>query len=547
MNIKVFERIERAYSAKIAHAVLSDEGQNRTVLQPFVHQPIELRYDEEGFEECVAVGECRDMIRFTVKREGTYHLEVRLENGETKRETFTAKGFDGTGYIGVNRRDPRYFTCSSGEPFYAMGINLAFPRRVPVSNQKEFGIGSGIAFLGMRQYERWFEKCSQNGVNMARVWLGHEYFSPDTEDARRVNYAQFSKIDILLALAKKYGIRLKLTLDQFRFFRYDVSNGGNVFRHFNKNLYLDGKRCESIDEWMTEEKWKEAWLRKVSEFAKRYAGDTGIFAIELWNEMNCLPYHNEWNREMLPKVAALFPDNMVVNSLGSLDTEESMSNYRDFPWELSAFRQMHRYLDQGSKMESTKDNLIEVIQEGLRLVKGDDMPMLVAETGAVNDRHSGEFRYYSVDDRGILFVDSVYTPVFCGCAGCGNIWHWDERYVESKNLYRYFRPLADMLTGIDFAAENFAVEDCSDDRVYCLLLRGKTVSLGFVRNKSDSWKNVLRDLREAVPVAEKSLNLPCRTVKAYPIWEDDTTKVSAADGSVVLTDILYGTIFRAGH
>lgn len=547
MKIKVFERIERTYSAKIAHAVLIDGDANRTEIPPFIHQPIELRYDDRGYEKCIPVGQSRDMIRFTVKREGNYRLEVRLEGGDVLCECFTAQGFADAGYIGIDRRDPRYFAYSSGSPFYAMGINLAFPGRFPLSNQQEFGIGSDVAFIGMRQYERWFEKCSRNGINMARIWLGHEYFTPDTEDAHRFHYAQFSKIDMLLALAKKFGIRLKLTIDQFRFFQYDKNSKDNVFGLFNKKLYLDGKRCESIEEWMTEEKWKKAWLNKVNEYAKRYAGDTTVFAIELWNEMNCLPHYNEWNREMLPKVASLFPDNMVINSLGSLDSDVAVHNYLNFPWEQSAFRQLHRYLDQGAKMDSTKDHPIESIRDGLRIVKKDDMPMLVAETGAVNDCHSGEFRYYSADDRGILFVDCVYTPVFCGCAGCGNIWHWDARYVESKNLYRYFKPLADMLAAIDFAAEGFTSEDRSDDQTYCFLMRGKTVTLGFVRNRSDSWKNVLRDLKKVVPISQKTLKLSCKAVKAYPIWEDDTTTISTADGSVILTDVLYGTIFRAEH
>lgn len=548
MQIKVFERVERKFETEIASAMLTcDTLRESLPLQPFVLQPVELLYDEEGIEHCVQTDKQFSAVRFTVKREGTYSLDVAFKDGKTFRERFDAVGFSDKGYIRVSKKDTRYFEYSNGSPFFPIGINLAFPRRIPVSNKKEFGTNGDIAFMGIRQYERWFKRCAQCGVNMARVWVGHEYFSPDTAEANIFEYAQFSKIDKLIELAKKYNIKLKLTLEQFRCFRYDTDNKDNVSRHFNKKLSFNGKRCESIGQWLSERKWKDAWLNKTREFAKRYAGDTTVFAVELWNEMNCLGNINEWNREMLPAVKALFPDHLVVNSLGSLDSKYSLSDYLSFPWECADFKQMHRYLDQGAEFEDVKDNPIEVIQKGLQLIAQQNMPLLVAETGAVNNNHSGEFKYYSCDDRGIIFIDCVYTPLFLCSAGCGNIWHWDERYVESKNLYRYYKPLADMVSGIDFVKENFKSIDLSNDDAYLFILQGKTVSLGFIRNKSDSWKNVLRDMNEPKLIEKLTTVLPCKKVVAYPIWENDTTKVYPKNGSLTFSNVLYGTIFKFNH
>ena len=545
MQIKVFERIEKKFETEVASATLTGDTLRESLpLQPFVLQPVELIYDEEGIEHCVKADKRFSAVRFTVKKEGVYFLDVALKDGKTFRERFDAVGYSDNGYIQVSKKDARYFEYSNGNPFFPVGINLAFPRRIPVSNKKEFGTNGDIAFMGMRQYERWFRRCSQNGVNMARVWIGHEYFSPDTAEANVFEYAQFSKTDKLLELAKKYNIKLKLTLEQFRSFRYDSDGKDNISRHFDKKLYLNGKQCDSIGQWLSGREWKEAWLNKVREFAKRYAGDTTVFAVELWNEMNCLGDINEWNREMLPAVKAMFPDHLVVNSLGSLDNKYSLANYLSFPWECADFKQMHRYLDQGAIFDDTKNDPVEVIQKGLQLINRQDMPLLVAETGAVNNNHSGEFKYYSCDDRGIIFIDCVYTPVFLCCAGCGNIWHWDERYVESKNLYKYYKPLADMIDGIDFAMENFKSIDLSNDNAYLFILRGKTVNLGFIRNKSDSWKNVLRDMNEPKPIEKLKTDLPFKNVVACPIWKGDTTKIYSEKGSLAFADILYGTLFR---
>lgn len=118
---------------------------------------------------------------------------------------------------------------------------------------------------------------------------------------------------MLFELAKKYHIKLKITLEQFRFFDYakvadSDSYSNDVFRKFNKRLYDGQKRCSNISEWISDSRWQNAWLAKVNEFAKRYSGDTELFAVELWNEMSSLAVNDnykemcEWNKQMIPKV-----------------------------------------------------------------------------------------------------------------------------------------------------------------------------------------------------------------------------------------------------
>ena len=555
MNIKVFELIQRKYEKEILSAYLENECGQKTEIHPFIYQPIELIYDEEGIEHTKITSLPYNMIRFSVNAEGNYTLYISFADNSKESEEFSAKGFVNNGYVKVSEGDKRYFEYTNGEPCFVMGINLAFPRRLPVTNNTEFGLSDNVAFMGMRQYERWLKKCSENGVNMARVWIGHEYFSPDTKDAKTLDYAQFSKLDILLDLARKYNIRLKLTFEQFRWFDFDETDNSNISRHFNKLLYLNGERCKTALHWIKEEKWKNAWLEKINEYAKRYAYDTSVFAFELWNEINCIGLGEgvefsdivEWNKEMIPKIKEMFPNHLVLNSLGSLDCDEALEAYKEFPWDLCKVKQMHRYLDQGAKYKDTTKNPIELIKSGMDRIYDEKMPFILAETGGCNNCHSGEFKYYSVDDMGLLFVDCVYTPVFLQSASCGNIWHWDERYIESKNLYKYFRPLADMLCGIDFCKENFNSIDLSDDNAYLLLMQGKSYTLGFVRNKSASWQNLLRDMQSATPCSDLCIDAPAGTLTEYPIWNEDTTEITMQNNSLMLKNVLYGTIFKIKH
>lgn len=543
MKAKVFERVELIFEEKVISAFLTSEHGEKNELYAFVYEPIKLQYDIEGIETAVNDGEPYYMIRFTPKSEGEYLFEATLENGENVKQNITVKGFANNGFIKVSDKDKRYFSYSNGERYFPVGVNICFPRRLPVTDNSEFGRKDEVCYMGLKPYERWFKRFAENGVNLVRLWLGHEYFSPDTLNVEEFDLAQFSKIDMILALAKKYGMKLKITFEQFRYFDYNIENPDNFARHFNKNLYLEGERCESIEEWTTSEKWKNAWLLKVREFAKRYAGETEIFAVELWNEMNCVPNTDAWNREMLPKVKEMFPDNMVINSLGSLDCEWALDCYNSFPWELSSFKQLHCYHDQGAKFEKVRINPIEALNYDIGLIKSENQPLIVAETGGVNNCHCAETKYYSSDDRGMFLVDCVYTPVFLGCAGCGNIWHWDERYIESKNLYKFFKPLAELVKNIDFTEQNFKSFDLSDQDVYLFILKGKDISLGFIRNKSDCWQNVLRDMNEPETVKKKRIRFDCKEISQVKIWQDDTTEIKIKDGKIVFDNLLYGTTF----
>lgn len=132
-------------------------------------------------------------------------------------------------------------------------------------------------------------------------------------------------------LARRYGLRLKLVIEQFRYFDYEKkadsdSYEDDVFRKFNKNLYKNGRRCESSEEWLADPVWQDAWLEKIAALAARLSEDPVVFAIELWNEMNCMPKKtlNAWNLRMLPAVKALFPHHLVTNSWGSLDSDREL-------------------------------------------------------------------------------------------------------------------------------------------------------------------------------------------------------------------------------
>lgn len=547
MSIKAekYKKVEIPVPNSTDAYIFSPDGEKKPIA-PINVTPISVTYDDRGYETVKRAGEDISVVRFYPSLAGTYVLEYTGE----KIEIEVSEG-NSRGYASVSEKDPRYIAYSDGTSVPPIGINLAYPSYFMPPTGAEFGNGSDYLYLGLREYERWFSDCSKNGVDLARIWLGQEYFCVDLPEAGECDPVKLALIDRLIDLAEKYGIKLKLTLEQFRYFNYERdavtdSYSDDVFRKFNKRLWIGDRRCESSDEWLTDPAWQEAWLRKVKMLASHISGNPTVFAIELWNEMNCMPYDSmiKWNEKMLPAVKELFPQHLVINSLGSFDNDWAKKSYDNFVWDKSDMVQLHRYLDYGAKYEICHSSPLDFLPDGIAQIRHEGKPLLVAETGAVNDSHSGPLRYYRSDHDGLIFCDVVYTPLFAGAAGCGNIWHWGYQYVESKNLYYLYRPLYELCKDINFDREKFVCKRVENEKAVLLLLCGENVTLGYLRNKNENWERRLRDCLPCTPACTVlSATLPHK-YEVIKIHENEEGSVSLGEGKLCVSDLHFGLLLK---
>jgi hypothetical protein len=98
--------------------------------------------------------------RFAPSRTGTYSATATLRDKNGTIHSKTVK-FDCTpsskkGFIRAGRKDPRFLEFTDGDPFFAIGQNLAF-------------IGEG-QYVNLTKAEQIFEKLSSNGANFLRIW-----------------------------------------------------------------------------------------------------------------------------------------------------------------------------------------------------------------------------------------------------------------------------------------------------------------------------------------------------------------------------------------
>ncbi len=360
-----------------------------------------------------------------------------------------SRGEASLAHVRISPRDPRYFELSNGKPYIPIGLNMIRP---PTDSLD-----------GM---EMWFSKLSTEGGNFVRIWLSSPFFDVEHERSGVFDEERAKRIDGLLALAKKYGIRLKLCTEHFR----HLGEGTQTWAAKPQHLIVNGGPAKDTADFFLGEAGRAQYKRKLAWYAARYDSDPIIFGWELWNEMDAVRVNvwEPWTAEMLPELHRLFPQNLAMQSLGSYDHENKRERYRrlcELPG--NDVLQVHRYLDLGAVWKICHGPVAVLAAEAVKDLRsfGIQKPILLAESGAVEPGHSGPFKLYEKDKDGIILHDVLFAPFFAGAAGPGHIWHWDV-YVDKNNLWWHFGRFAEVVRNLDPPAEHFQPVELQHPRPY---------------------------------------------------------------------------------
>lgn len=525
-------------------SVTRPDGVKETAL-PFRCQNTRFVYDKHGFERQEIDGGAFTCFRYTPVIEGVHRFSAQGEGGVIGG-IFECTPSDLSGYVEISGRDRRYFATSDGHAFVPVGPNLCIlrPEHCPASDA-HFAIGNGTAWMGLTSFRRWIRRLAENKVNYVRLWLSTPYFDARTSLMGRHDLTVFNRLDAVMDLLRENGIRVKMCLEHFRTL-CDAPKGVFEKRVIDPDT---GKALTSMQEWLDNERWNDRWIEDILPYIARYQNDPAVAAWELWNEFNCVDAPRAsilaFNERMLNKVRAFSPRNLVVNSLGSYDREEFLGDYM-IPFRDSSampFMQIHRYLDQGAPLEICGGDPVDFVADAFERIACAEKPCVLNETGAVNDRHIGPFRFYPCDDDGLIFTDLTYAPFFCGSASSGHMWHW-EYYIEPKNLWTMFKPFHDMLEDIEADAEHFVPGRMDTDSAHVLTLTGKKHDLYYVRSRAASWQAVLRDGITPAPVHGLRLPVNGRVTVYWLMNERHETAPEIRDGSVTLPDFSRGCVVR---
>lgn len=445
----------------------------------------------------------------------------------------------GTTFVRVSERDPNYFELSNGEPYIPIGLNVIHPS------------GAGTAEQQMAQMEGWMRKLSENGGNYIRVWLSAPFWDIEHERSGVYDEEKAKRIDALLSLARKYNIRVKMTIEHFRSIESDRRGwAAKPLHHVSM-----GGPAKDIADFFDGEKSRQQFKKKLAWYAKRYGNEPMVYGWELWNEINAVRGgdYMAWTEVMLDELHRLFPKNLCMQSLGSFDRDGARPlNQRVSTMPGNNVAQVHRYLDLGASLTVCHGPVDVLTADAVRELQGfrPGKPIILAESGAVEPNHTGPFKLYEKDKAGIILHDVLFAPFFAGAAGPGQCWHWDS-YVDRNDLWWQFARFAEVVKNLDPPAEGFEPLMLNHPRLRVYALKGKRTTLLWCRDAANTWKTELADGKHPELLAGASLNLADvlnsvsgLEIRTYDPWENRWTTLSVEGKEIVLPPFRRSLVVR---
>lgn len=445
-------------------------------------------------------------------------------------------------FVRVSPRDPRYFELSDGRPYIPIGLNLISP-------------GTRDTAEGLARMEHWMEQLAKHGGNFIRVWISSPYWDVEHERSGVYDEAKAARIERMLAAARRHGLRVKLTLEHFR----EMSDTPRQ-SWANKPLHLvaNGGTATSVPDFFTGEPSRARFRQKLAWLARRFGDDPTIFGWELWNEVNAVRARPEdylpWTELMLGELHRLFPRHLAMQSLGSYDTPGVRALYRQhslLPG--NDLAQVHRYLDLGAPLEICHGPMDVLAADAVRdlLAFTPGRPVVLAEGGAVEPRHTGPFALYPKDESGVLLHDVLFAPFFAGAAAAGQIWHWDV-YVDRNRLWPQFARFAAIVRDLDPAAERFQSVQWTQARLRIYALRGGRTTLLWFRDGGNTWHRELAQGETPAALSGLQVDLapvlagpaPRTSAEVYDPWKNEWTPVKLAGTRLALPDFRRSIVVR---
>ncbi len=416
--------------------VTTPEGATVTV-PGFYYVPMKLE-TKLGIERLRLAGAPDFRVRYTPTTAGRYRVAVQVADRSGSAVSapveFTVTIGKAPGFVRVARDSPPYFAFDNGNPFFAVGENMAWA-----------GNNTPIA-----SYAAWLRGLGGAGGNWARLFLsnlekGLEWTPAPTERPGVGTYLGLGKyaqdnawrLDEVVRLASENGVRLMLCLGTYgEFYMGGFFNEGCwVSNPYNAE---NGGPCAKPEEFWTNEQARRLYRQRLRYLIARWGYSPNLFAWEFWNEVPATPEHEAWVAEMAAYVKRWDPNRHLVST-----TYGSPAIFRCPDVD---FTMKHIYGQAGVTAD-----FASILANGAAEQLAVGKPYMPAEFGI--DWQTGDGRW-DPNGTGLNMHNGAWASMMTGAAGTTMLWYWDD-YVHPGNLYSVLTPVRKFADTVDWAHTRF--------------------------------------------------------------------------------------------
>ena len=424
----------------------------------FFHQGYARTLDRK-MERLIPTGAPKWKIRFAPREEGLYTYEVEVLDGErlkTDPATFECVPSDDPGCVQVCADDHHCFEFEDGSFFYPIGENL--PATFNVKGARQLGLKVN-QFEGTFAYDRFLEGMERGKANYTRIWLaswsfGLEWsrsYHPSYRGLGRYNQENAWRLDHVLQQAEERGVYVQLALTTFGHFRMASQFEGD-WAASPYNIRNGGILSWPQQFWHSE-KAQKIYQRMVRYVMARWGYSSHIAAWELSNEIDLVSgYPNkkkpnprfkrgiiEWHKRCVETIRRFDPNPHLVTTNFAIWTNDP--DLLTLP-EVS-FSSTNHYNVQ----------IVKVMRKRVFPLKDSyGKPAIMAECGY-------DFKGAMPETTERYLHICLWASYMMPFAGNGLSWWWD--FIDDRDLYYMFRPIAEFARGEDRRRRNLKMSDGS--------------------------------------------------------------------------------------
>lgn len=451
-------------------------------------------------------------LRFCPPRAGAWSLQVVTQTAAgVKRATprnFEVAKSDDPGFVRRSKQNPLYWATEDDRAFIPIGLNLCWPDS-----------------SGMASYDRRFAKLRSVGGNFARIWTTQERRLETVEAGLgRYDLTSANYYDDILKLGRKHGIRLMLTLDDYRVLaKTDYFNA-----HWDKSPYnkANGGPLEEPTDFFLDPKCRKLYKQRLRYLVARYSAFPSLAFWEIYNEMDNIPkpgVPTPWLREMTDYLKSIDPYRHPITTSYSWDDKADV-------WQLPNIDLVQRHMyGQGDTID-----FVSMISGNADKLRGYGKPRLIGEYGITWKEPDIKLDKARL---GTPLHDALWGSIMSGDCGGALTWWWDN-YLEPLDLWPVFVGISKFAATVNFTGSHFAPWKLDVPGLTLMGLRDERTgeAILWLHDPASTWKN---DADGVAPKEWKDVKvkLPSAGRSKFEVWDTRQGRVltrGTADGSILL-------------